>query len=144
MTKDLLSSLDMLIPNDRRWRVLVCGGRYNQDSQQVKNSLDHLWSMASHRLTLIEGGHPTGTDLWAQQWAQRHLMMLEWLHVPSPPPSLMNPKTVKERALDLWTYSPDLVLRFPGASPLADTVGELAAQHLVPEWTLESRMEVLV
>jgi hypothetical protein len=126
------------IPRDRRWRILVCGGRYNRDYQQMDETLDQLWSMCHHRMALIEGGHPTGTDLWALQWAQKHMLELELHHMVAAPGDMQDTRL---RAQALWAVHPDAFLHFPGPNPLANELHGMAFDHRVPVWRAPERLE---
>jgi hypothetical protein len=140
MTDMDLKHLARYVPEGRRWRVMVCGGRYNQDRDQVAGALDQLWELCNHHMALIEGGHPTGTDLWAVQWAKDHFMELELHHLVAMPDDM---RDVQARAYTLWSYNPDVVLQFPGASPVVEEIRSLADVNRVPVWVAESRLEVV-
>lgn len=135
-----LGYLSKKIPPQRRWRVLVCGGRRNRDQEQLSNALDELWEMCGHRMTLIEGGHPVGTDMLALRWAQSKLPNLELLHMPEDLAAGVNPQ---ERARILWSTSPDLLMFFPDWVPLCDHLRELAYEDGVPMFRALSRIETL-
>lgn len=54
-------------------RVIVCGGRDYEDSASVYAALDKLRSRAPDEvLVIIEGGCPTGADLFARTYASCH------------------------------------------------------------------------
>lgn len=132
-------------------RVLVCGGRDYQDRDRVFSELNKLCGDISDEhplgtipLHIIHGGCPTGTDLFADEYAVVH-----WCGLSTYEPdwnNISHPDAVVRRRLDGSLYDakagprrnqrmiddgkPDLVVAFPGGRGTADMVRRARAANI--------------
>lgn len=99
-------------------RVLVTGGRNYADSAMVFGVLDGLEAAHGPRLTIIQGGCPTGADALARKWCCAKGVPYdnypaEWRKYGKKAGPLRNSRMVTEG-------KPDLCVSFPGGAGTED------------------------
>lgn len=114
-------------------RVLVCGGRYYNDSARVAKELSsERWTAPI--TTVIQGG-ATGADQLAREWAEAQgipvlEMRADWKKHGRKAGPMRN-----QSMIDL--SAPDLVVAFPGGRGTADMVRR-AKKAKIPVWEVEN------
>lgn len=116
--------------------VVVTGGRDFKDKTFVYETLSQLRAYARYRLTIVEGGCPTGVDLFVRKWCgwetyAKKTHYLEHITVPADWGTYgRSAGPIRNRRM-LEEYEPDFVIAFEGGKGTASCV-EIARQLKIP------------
>lgn len=121
---------DIVLKTSQTW--LICGGRDFTDTDMFKSAMGDLIRLRGMPWRVVQGG-ANGADLMARIWADQHALesatiAADWqTHGRAAGP-------IRNQAM-LDSYSPDLVVAFPGGKGTADMVrrGHKAANTDVAE-----------
>jgi predicted Rossmann-fold nucleotide-binding protein len=98
-------------------RVIVCGGRFYQDAEEVARRLGAFH--ARHTITCILHGGAMGADRTASAWGEAQgiptrAFLADWLRYGDAAGPIRNRAMLRE--------SPDAVIAFPGGNGTADMI----------------------
>lgn len=107
-------------------RVIVCGGRDYDNRAAIYAALDKLLLKATAEpggvLVIIQGGCPTGADLWARAFAATHCHLIneeaDWKKHGDAAGPIRNAAMIEKHA-------PDGGVAFPGGRGTADCVRQM-------------------
>ena len=108
-------------------RVLVCGGRDNNDEDYVVKTLDRVLSARGPFERVIHGD-ARGVDRIAGKWARAH-NILEWDFLPEW--HRVDPESgVNRNQRMMLAGAPDLVIAFPGGEGTESMVAQAKAADI--------------